>query len=128
MYEKKLEKSHQCPLEYVFEVFGGKWSSKIFCLIVKEGPIRYTDFRGRLADISDPVLSSTLKHLVKNGIIERKHYDEMPMRVEYSITEKGRSAIPLLEAICKWSSIHNPNPGNKILAQCNDCEIWKWSF
>lgn len=55
MYERKLERGFRCPLEYVFEVFGGKWSTKVFCLIVKEGPVRYTDFRSHLNGISDPV-------------------------------------------------------------------------
>lgn len=125
MYEKKLESSYQCPLEYVLEVFGSKWSSRIYCLIVKEGPIRYGDFRNRLAGISDPVLSATLKSLIRHGIIERKSYDEMPVRVEYCITEKGTSAIPVLEGLCRWTSLYGQEKKHKILVQCEDCLLWK---
>lgn len=125
MYEKKLEKNYQCPLEYVLQVFGTKWSSRVYCLIVKEGPIRYGDFHARLEGISDPVLSSTLKSLIKHGIIERKSYDEMPIRVEYCITEKGVSAIPVLEELCRWTSLHGQKKDHKILAQCEDCLLWK---
>ena len=124
-YEKKLEAVNQCPLEYVWEIFAGKWNAKIFCLIYKEGPIRYTDFRGRLDGLSDPVLSSTLKHLIKHGIIERKAYDEMPIRVEYSLTDKGYSAAPVLESLCKWSSIYTQDKEKrKVLNQCKFCDVW----
>lgn len=125
MYERKLERGFRCPLEYVFEVFGGKWSTKVFCLIVKEGPVRYTDFRSHLNGISDPVLSSTLKLLISHGIIERTSYNEVPMRVEYSLTQKGHSAIPVLEGLCRWASLYDPDTdgGKTIPLHCNSCDL-----
>lgn len=52
-------------------------------------------------NITDAVLASTLKDLVEDGIVERKSYDEIPPRVEYSLTEKGKLIIPILQSICQ---------------------------
>lgn len=105
--------------------FWKKWSSKVFCLIRKEESVRYTDFRNLLEGISDPVLASTLKLLIQHGIVERKSYDEMPIRVEYSLTEKGKSAIPVLEGLCKWTALYRDEHDKDILHLCADCPIWK---
>ena len=53
--------------------------------------------------ITDAVLAATLKDLIEDGIIDRKSYDEIPPRVEYSLTEKGKSVVPILQGICEWS-------------------------
>ena len=63
-------------------VFGGKWKSRIIC-----------------------VLATTLKELIADQIIDRRSYEEIPPRVEYSLTEKGRSVVPILQSICHWSGI-----------------------
>lgn len=123
MYEKKINESYRCPIEYALDVFGGKWNARIFCLMVQSGSMRYSDFRGRLPGISDPVLASTLKTLIKNGIVERKSYDEMPIRVEYNLTEKGVAVIPIFRGLCTWSATHATPDSEAILPQCKGCEF-----
>ena len=54
------------------------------------------------------MLSSTLKELEKDGLINRKVYPELPPKVEYSLTEKGKSLIPMLFALCEWGDKHRP--------------------
>lgn len=125
MYQKKIEDDYMCPLEYALEIFGGKWRSRIYCLLINKGPLRYSKLRCELEGISDPVLSSTLKELMGKGIVERKSYDEMPLRVEYNITEKGFSARPLLQSICKWSATYDITESDVILKQCQSCEYYK---
>lgn len=103
MYKPKLEKDIRCPLDYGRDTFAGKWKSRIICVLSKHGTMRYNSLRKELTNITDAVLSSTLKELVRDGIVLRKQFDEIPPRVEYCLTEKGESVIPILISICEWS-------------------------
>ena len=103
MYHKKLESDIRCPLEYGLEVFGGKWKSRVICVLADKKILRYSELRAELVNITDAVLSTTLKALIADDIVSRKSYDEIPPRVEYSLTEKGLSVMPILQSICDWS-------------------------
>ena len=94
-YKKKLEEDIRCPLEYGLAIFGGKWKSRIICVLAVNEKLRYSQLRKEMYNITDAVLVATLKDLVEDGIAERKSYDEIPPRVEYSLTEKGKSIIPI---------------------------------
>ena len=102
MYQKKLEDDIRCPLEYGLEIFGGKWDSRVICVLNEKKVLRYSEIRKEMGNITDAVLSSTLKKLITNGLIQRKSYDEIPPKVEYSLTEKGESVVPILQSICRW--------------------------
>lgn len=78
------------------ELFGGKWNSRIICVLATLGTLRYSELRREMGNITDAVLASTLKELIANGIVERKSYNEIPPRVEYSLTEKGMSVVPIV--------------------------------
>ena len=101
MYKPKLEKNIRCPLEYGLDVFGGKWKSRIICVLADKKVLRYSSLRKEMINITDAVLASALKELISDGIIDRHQYDEIPPRVEYSLTEKGKSVVPILQDICK---------------------------
>lgn len=96
MYEPKLEKDIRCPLEYGLDVFSGKWKSRIICVLADKKVLRYSSLRKEMINITDAVLASALKELISDGIIDRHQYDEIPPRVEYSLTEKGKSVVPIL--------------------------------
>lgn len=96
MYKPKLEKNIRCPLEYGLDVFGGKWKSRIICVLADKKVLRYSSLRKEMINITDAVLASALKELISDGIIDRHQYDEIPPRVEYSLTEKGKSVVPIL--------------------------------
>ena len=98
MYQRKLEKDIRCPLEYGMELFGGKWNSRIICVLAALGTLRYSELRREMGNITDAVLASTLKGLIANGIVERKSYDEIPPRVEYSLTERARPSCRFCRA------------------------------
>lgn len=91
MYQRKQEKDIFCPLEYGMELFSGKWSSRIICMLAALDMPRYSELRTQMGNITDAVLASTLKFLIANGIILRKSYNEIPPRVDYTLSEK---AIP----------------------------------
>lgn len=121
-YKKKLEDDIRCPLEYGLAIFGGKWKSRIICVLSANEKLRYSELRKEMYNITDAVLAATLKELIENGIIERKSYDEIPLRVEYFLTEKGKSVVPILQSICGWSGIFFKEDTEKEMVQCQKCD------
>ena len=86
MYRPKLEKDIRCPLEYGLDIFGGKWKSRVICVLAEKGTLRYTSIRKEMVDITDAVLSTTLKERMADGMVCRRQFDEIPPRVEYALT------------------------------------------
>ena len=122
MYEPKLQKDIRCPLEYGLEIFGGKWKSRIICVLAEKKQLRYNEIRREMTNISDTVLASTLKELIANNIVNRTQYNEIPPRVEYSLTNKGISILPILKSICQWSGAYHHNDNPHTLPQCQQCD------
>ncbi len=120
--KRKTEKDIRCPLEYGLDVFGGKWKSRILC-VLSDGPLRYGVIKREMTDVTDAALAGALKDLVENGLIERKQFDEIPPHVEYNLTAKGESVLPVLQHICQWSGLffrEENVPGQ--LARCKRCD------
>lgn len=122
MYQKKMERDIRCPLEYGLEIFGGKWKPRIICVLNEKEVLRYSGIRREMTNITDAVLAATLKELIRDGVIDRTSYDEIPPRVEYRLTEKGKSVVPILQSICKWSGIFYRDENDHILSQCEKCD------
>ena len=97
-------KELRCPLEYGLNIFGGKWKSRILCVLAVNKRLRYSDIRRDIVNITDAVLANTLKELIAQGMVSREQFDEIPPRVEYQLTAKGESVLPILRSICRWSS------------------------
>lgn len=98
MYEPKYAKDIRCPLEYGLKVFGGKWKSRIICVLAEKKKLRYSALRRDMANISDAILAATLKELIADQLVAREQFNEIPPRVEYRLTEKGESVVPILHA------------------------------
>lgn len=123
MYKKKLAADIRCPLEYGLEVFGGKWKSRIICVLAAQEPLRYSQLRREMSNITDAVLAATLKDLLGTGMIQRRSYDEIPPRVEYSLTDKGHSVVPILQSICRWAGLfYKENQTDYPMTQCEKCD------
>ncbi len=122
MYQPKLEKDIRCPLEYGLNIFGGKWKSRIICVLAKQKNLRYSKLRREMSNITDAVLANTLKELLADDIILRKQFDEIPPHVEYRLTEKGKSVVPILQSICRWAKIYNHKNNELSLPQCQKCD------
>lgn len=122
MYKPKLEKDIRCPLEYGLTVFGGKWKSRVICVLNEKGTLRYSAIRKEMSNITDAVLATTLKELIADDMIERKQFDEIPPRVEYFLTPKGKSVIPILQNICQWSDAYHKENNENTLTQCQTCD------
>ena len=122
MYKPKLEKNIRCPLEYGLMIFGGKWKSRVICVLAEKGVLRYSSIRKEMTNITDAVLAATLKELIADNIVKRQQFDEIPPRVEYCLTDKGRSVVPILQSICKWSGAYHKEDNEKTLLQCQKCD------
>ena len=122
VYQKKLEEDIRCPLEYGLEIFGGKWDSRVICVLNEKKVLRYSEISREMMNVTDAVLSSTLKKLIANGLIQRKSYDVIPPRVEYSLTDKGASVVPILQSICRWSGIFHKDDSEHTMTQCQKCD------
>jgi DNA-binding HxlR family transcriptional regulator len=83
------------------EVISRRWNGLIV-VVLMTGPLRFNELAQRLEVVSDRMLSERLKELEAEGIIERRVYPETPVRIEYSLTEKGRALEPVLNAIGQW--------------------------
>lgn len=123
MYKPKLDKDIRCPLEYGLDIFGGKWDSRIICVLAAKETLRYSELRRELTDITDTVLAASLKSLIKNEIVSRRSYDEIPPKVEYSLTEKGKSVVPILQSICRWAGAYHREGEENTLPQCKKCDF-----
>ena len=88
----------------------------------RQKKLRYSEIRKEMYNITDAVLASTLKDLIADGIVDRKSYDEIPPRVEYSLTEKGNSVVPILQSICQWSDIFYKEDVENEMTQCQKCD------
>lgn len=122
MYKPKLEKDIRCPLEYGLEIFGGKWKSRIICVLAEKEILRYSALRREMSNITDAVLAATLKELLADEIIIRRQFNEIPPHVEYCLTDKGKSVVPILQSICQWAGIYHHESTEHSLSQCQKCD------
>ncbi len=120
-YEPKTEKEFMCPVEYGLDIFGGKWKSRIICVLSSTDVMRYNEIRKELVNITDAVLAAMLKELTADGLLSRTQYNEIPPKVEYALTEKGKAVLPILQSICQWSRFQTADDLNKKLPACKTC-------
>lgn len=91
MYHKKLESDIRCPLEYGLEVFGGKWKSRVICVLADKKTLRYSELRAELVNITDAVLSTTLKALSAMILYQENHMTRF--RQELNIHLRKRACL-----------------------------------
>ena len=97
-----------CPIRQVVSRFGDKWSLLVLFLLNRSdtGVLRFNEMRRFMTDCSQKMLSQTLKNLEQSHLVHREVYPEVPPRVEYSLTETGRSLMPVLTALIDWGKEH----------------------
>ena len=97
-----------CPIRNVISRFGDKWSMLVlYSLHTSEtGVLRFNELRHHMTDCSQKMLSQTLKNLEQSHLVHREVYPEVPPRVEYSLTETGKSLMPAIIALIEWGQAH----------------------
>lgn len=107
--EKTNSIIEMCPVRNVVARFGDKWSLLVLLVINGSGPVRFNELGRLIPDISTRVLSGTLKTLEADGLINRKVYAQVPPKVEYSLTETGKSLVPLIMQLTEWAQANMKN-------------------
>lgn len=97
------------PFGYTLGVIGGKWKMPILYLLSDYECIRYNELQRLLQTITYKTLSVQLKELNTDGLICRKEYPQIPPKVEYRLSEKGKTILPILDEICKWGYENMPD-------------------
>ncbi|MFW5418321.1 helix-turn-helix transcriptional regulator [Nocardiopsis sp. CNT-189] len=97
--------AYHCGIDAAVDVIGGKWKVLVLWAL-DERPRRFGELRRELTGVTEKVLAAHLRELEEDGIVHRESYDEVPPRVEYSLTERGRSLNRALEPLGAWGSEH----------------------
>ena len=92
-----------CPIRNVISRFGDKWSMLILFTLHKYGVLRFKDLRRNIPDVSQKMLTETLRKLEADGLVKRKVYPEVPPKVEYHLTDRAETLIPLLSSLLHWA-------------------------
>ena len=106
---EKFSDLDNCPVRTVLDRIGDKWSTLTILILGEEGTLRFGELHKLIPDISQKMLTVTLRTLEADGLVERKVYPQVPPKVEYSLTEMGLSLLPHINALTKWANEHMPS-------------------
>lgn len=101
------------PFGYTLSMIGGKWRLVILYWLVEYDSIRFNELHRKISTITYKTLSSELKAMANDGLIIRKEYPQIPPKVEYGLSAKGRSLYPIMESMCQWGRTHSDKKFSK---------------
>jgi DNA-binding HxlR family transcriptional regulator len=101
----KNGRTYHCTVEAALDVIGGKWKPLILWHL-GDNVMRFGELQRSLPGVNAKMLTKQLRELEKDGVIKRTLYPEVPPRVEYTITDFGRTLIPILQALCTWGAMY----------------------
>lgn len=93
-----------CPLQKAMDILGGKWKMALICSLSVDGATRYNDLKKKMRGISNTMLVKSLKELEEAGLVVRREYLEVPVRVEYEVTEATKNLLPILSDLAAWAA------------------------
>ena len=93
-----------CPLQRAMDMIGGKWKLSLLCSLMVDGTTRYNELKRKMNGISNTMLAKSLKEMEEDGLVTRTEYMEVPIRVEYSITDKAQTLEPILVQLAQWGA------------------------
>ena len=106
----------QCPVQATLRVIGGKWKVLILWNLGDEVR-RFSELRRHIPGITQKMLTQQLRELESDGLVHREVFAEVPPRVEYSITDYGRSLQPVLGTMCEWGTAHLDRINDSVMAR-----------
>ncbi len=101
---KKFGNAESCPVRNVIDRLGDKWSVLVLMLLEESKVLRFNEMFGYIQTISQKMLAVTLKSLESDGLVKRTVYPQIPPKVEYELTERGRSLLPHLHQLVSWAN------------------------
>lgn len=102
-----------CPVEATVKLMGGKYKSVILWNLA-DGKLRYSEIHRLIPSATDKVLTQQLKEMEKDGLILREVYPQVPPKTEYSLTDFGRTLMPVLNAMCDWGKDYLDKINNEL--------------
>lgn len=96
------------PFAYAISLIDGKWKMHILFWLWKKEVLRYSELKRALGKVTHKMLSNQLKELENDDLIVRTEYPQVPPKVEYALSKKGKSMMPVLSALCKWGHANVP--------------------
>lgn len=93
----------QCPIDYTLSIVGGKWNWLIIYELSQYKVLRYGELKKILTNITHKMLSQQLKSLEAEGLVNRTEYHQIPPKVEYSLTDKAKTLVPILDLMYEWA-------------------------
>jgi DNA-binding HxlR family transcriptional regulator len=105
-FEGKIKSITDTPFGYTLSMIGGKWRLVILYWLVEYETIRFNEMKRLIGTITYKTLSAQLKEMETDDLIIRTEYPQIPPKVEYSLSDKGRSLYPLMEIMCAWGEDH----------------------
>lgn len=101
--EKNYSDRNNCPVRSVLDRFGDKWSILILLILGEKEKMRFNELNKEIGDISQKMLTVTLRTLEADGLVKRTIYPQIPPRVEYEITDLGKSLVPHIHRLSEWA-------------------------
>ncbi|MGN0099213.1 MAG: winged helix-turn-helix transcriptional regulator [Candidatus Methanomethylophilaceae archaeon] len=101
---KEIEHRMNCAIDATMSVIEGRWKGTILCMLCMNGTMRFSELQKRIGEITSRILTKQLKELEEDGMIVRKVITDGKIRVEYSLTDRGHSILPVLYAIAEWGA------------------------
>lgn len=121
-FVKLQGKTYPCTVSLTMDLVGGKWKAVILYHL-KDEPKRYSELRREMPSVTEMTLSLQLKQLEKDGFVFRKVYGKKPpVKVVYSMTDLGKSFIPILEAITEWGNKLVSEKGERVIVNAEDSD------
>jgi DNA-binding HxlR family transcriptional regulator len=95
-----------CPVRNILDRFGDKWSILVLIILGGKDKMRFTELNREIGDVSQKMLTVTLRTLEADGLVKRTVFPEIPPRVEYEITKLGRGLLPHINGLTRWANSH----------------------
>ena len=104
MSERCISQENLCDtgFSYTLPLINGKYKMTILYTLMEFGTVRFNELQKYIGSISYKTLSATLKELEADRLVHREEYPQIPPKVEYSLTSRGKSLIPILDGLCEW--------------------------
>ena len=99
---EEMDSGQICPIVYALGIIGQKWKIPILWHLADEGTLRYNELKRGVHGITNMMLTKSLQELEGDGLVTRRQYETIPPKVEYSLSERGKSLIPLLKELDAW--------------------------
>lgn len=111
-------KEYYCSIELTLLIIGGKWKPIILWHLGKDGTLRFNQLKRIMPNITQKMLTQQLRELERDGVVHREVYPEVPPRVEYSLTDLGRTVLPVLASLSGWGRAYEDRYGVCFVSDC----------